>query len=133
MASKKKAPETTHFLNVDLDIRSNSNLEPLVAALGKRVINLATYRSKRTYYAYLELSSEVKSADAAIRAFCRLIESLPDVERNLWNSAKIREFNIGVQSGDEPHSFGIALEERTVKSAAEVGARIALTLYGRIS
>jgi hypothetical protein len=32
-----KNMDETHFANVDLDINSRSNLEPLVAAMGKTV------------------------------------------------------------------------------------------------
>jgi hypothetical protein len=33
-----KDKETTHFLNVDLEIYSKSDLQPLVSALGKRYL-----------------------------------------------------------------------------------------------
>jgi hypothetical protein len=32
-------PEATHFLNVDLDIHSKSDLQPLVSALGEEVVS----------------------------------------------------------------------------------------------
>ena len=122
-------PEATHFLNVDLDIYSRLSLQPLVSALGKKVFVLHAGREKRTYCAHLELTRITKNADATIRAFCALIESLPTAERELWNMAKVRDFNIGVQAEARPHSHETALAVETVKAASEVGARIVFTVY----
>jgi hypothetical protein len=115
----KGTPETTHFLNVDLDIYSMSNLQPLVSALGKKVFELHVGRYKRTYCAHLELNRITINADSTIRAFCALIGSLPRAERELWNTAKFRDFNIGVQAAAQPHSHQITLAAETVKAASE--------------
>jgi hypothetical protein len=119
----------THFLNVDLDIHSSRDLQALVTNLGQKVIVLYAGRIKRTYRAHLELAKITKTADATIRCFCALIKALPRVDRDLWNSAKVRDLNIGVQAGTQPHSceFVVALE--TFKAAHELGARIVFTVY----
>jgi hypothetical protein len=122
-------PETTHFLNVDLDIYSRSNLAPLVSALGKKVFVLHEGRDKRTYCAHLEVTRITTNADSTVRAFCALIQSLPRAERKLWDTAKFRDFNIGVQAEAQPHSHRIVLAAETVKAASEVGARIVFTVY----
>jgi hypothetical protein len=122
-------PQTTHFLNVDLDIYSNSNLQPLVSALGKKIYVLHVGRHKRTYCAHLSVKRITKDADSTIRAFCNLIESLPRAERELWNMAKVRDFNIGVQAETQPYSHEVALATKTVKAASEIGARIVFTVY----
>jgi hypothetical protein len=122
-------PETIRFLNVDLDVYSKSNLQGLVSAPGKKVSVLHVGRNKRTFCAHLELSRITKDADSTIRAFCGLIESLPSAERELWNKAKIRDFNIGVQAGSRPYSHEIVLAAATVKAASDVGARIVFAVY----
>jgi hypothetical protein len=96
------ADPVTEFLNVDLDLYSRSNLEPLVAALGKRVIVLYAGRHRRTYEAHLELNVAPKSADAAIRGFAALIRKLPEEPRKLWDTARTRDFSIGVQAAMQP-------------------------------
>jgi hypothetical protein len=123
--------ETTHFLNVDLDIHSKSDLQPLVTAMGKKVHVLFVGRIKRTYRAHLELweSGLSESADSIIQGFCALIRALPKAAVELWNSAKIRDFNIGVQAGMQPHVYEIALAPETIRAAAGVNARIVLTVY----
>jgi len=122
--------EATTFLNVDLDIYSKSDLEPLVTALGEKVCVCYAGRPRRTYEAHIDLASGYpKSADAAIRRFCTLIGSLPKVARKLWDTATTREFNIGVQAAMEPHSFEISLSTEAVEDSAKLKARIGLTVY----
>jgi hypothetical protein len=121
--------EATHFLNVDLDLHSRSDLEPLLSAFGDKVYKLHVGRSGRMYCAHLEVAKRTKGADATIRVFCALIESLPSPLREVWNSATKRDFNIGVQAGIHPFSHEIVLAADTVKAVAEVSARIIFTIY----
>lgn len=129
MVIYRNKPTDTHFLNVDLDICSKCDLQPLVTALGAKVCVLFVGRFKRTYHAHLELSRITKSPDSAIRGFCALIETLPKAERGLWNGAKVRDFNIGVQAAAQPFSREFSLAAQTVRSASELRARIVLTVY----
>ena len=125
----KGIPRTTRFLNVDLDIYSRSNLQPLVTALGKKVVVLHVGLDRRTFCAHLELARVTRSADSTIRGFCSLIQALPRKARDLWNSARTRDFNIGVQAAPRPFSHEIALAAETVQAASEVNARIVFTVY----
>ena len=125
--------ELTNFLNVDLDIFSKSDLQPLVTAMGTKVMVLHVGRYKGTYRAHLEVagySGYDENADSTIRAFCAIIRALPKAALKLWNAAKVRDFNVGVQAGTQPPSFEIALAAETVRAASEVNARIVLTVYG---
>jgi hypothetical protein len=119
----------THYLNVDLDIYAKCDLQPLVTALGKSVVVLYCGRMKRTHCAHLELARDTKTADSTIRRFCTLLEGLPRVQRGVWNAAKIRAFNIGVQAGMQPHSSELILTAETVERAAKLGAQIVFTVY----
>jgi hypothetical protein len=47
----------------------------------------------------------------------------------LWNAAKVRDFNIGVQAEMRPPSYVIALAPETLKAVSLVKARIVLTVY----
>jgi hypothetical protein len=120
----------TGFLNVDLEIFSKRDLQPLINALGEKVLILYSAREGRTYRAHLELARTTRTPDAAIRAFCGLIERLPKAARYLWNQAKRRDFNIGVEGGTssrQPREF--AVSTGTLKAAHRLGARIAFTVY----
>ena len=129
MPATKKVPDT-HFRNVDLDIYARSDLRSLVDSLGRKVITLCVGREGRKYSAHLELAGLPGSADSTIRAFCTLIRSLPKTERELWNSAERREFSVGVQAGQQPFACDFRIEAQTVRTVAELGAVIVLTVYG---
>ncbi len=130
MHAKRKALDA-RFLNVDLDVYSRFDLQPLVNGFGRKVIALYVGRERRMYSAHLELAAfRNTSADSTIRAFCALIRALPKIERELWDSAKTREFSIGVQAGQQPFACDFRIEAQTVKDVAELGALIVLTVYG---
>jgi hypothetical protein len=71
---------TTEFLNVDLDIYSKHDLQPLIERLGRKVHVLYVGRERGKYSAHLEVAKNTKTADSTLRAFCRLIEDLPKPE-----------------------------------------------------
>lgn len=129
MTIRKTNSSATHFLNVDLDIYARSDLQPIVNALGRKVIVLHAGRTRGTHHAHLELARTRKTADATIRGFCELIRALPKRERDLWNTAKVRDFNIGVQAGTRPYATEFAVAAETLKAAHESGARLVLTVY----
>jgi hypothetical protein len=121
--------KVTTFLNVDLDLLSRSNLQPLVTALGGRTFALHVGRDKQTYRAHLELSKAPKNPDAAIRSFAALISALPKAERKLWDTAKARDFNIGVQAAMQPRSYEIPLARETIEEVSRLKARLLFTIY----
>jgi hypothetical protein len=121
--------KVTTFLNVDLDVLSRSNLQPLVTVLGHRTFALHVGRDKQTYRAHLELSEAPKNPDAAIRSFVALIRALPKAERKLWDTAKVRDFNIGVQAAMQPHCYEIPLAPETIEAVSTLRARLVFTIY----
>jgi hypothetical protein len=125
----KQKPATAQFLNVDMEVSSRSNLEPLVKALGKKVDVLYAGRHRGMYHAYFELARRIKNADTAIRGFCKLIEALPVDARKLWDGASKRDFSIGVRSAVQAPVYDTVIQAKTVKGAADLNARIVFTLY----
>jgi hypothetical protein len=129
--------DKTLFLNVDLDIRSRWDLQPLVEALGKKVMVLYVGRFKRTYQARLELfgshlprDTHSQRPERFILDFCKLIQKLPPAAREFWDDAKTREFDVGIESG-KPHKFyWFDLSPKALQAAVEVNAQIAVTIYG---
>jgi hypothetical protein len=119
----------THFLNVDLDVFSRRDLQPLVNRLGATVRVLFVGRDKGQFCSRLEIAKQTKTADSTIWAFCQLIEGLPKPERVLWNTATIRSFGIGVQAGTQPNSCDFEIRQRTVKAVSNLAAQIVLTIY----
>ncbi len=119
----------THFLNVDLDIYSRSDLQPIVQALGKNAIALYVGRERGGYSAHLEISKSAKTPDSTIRIFCELIQALPKPERDLWNAAGVRSFSIGIQAGRQPNPCDMTIRAETVQAVAELAAQIVITVY----
>lgn len=121
----------THYLNVDLDILSRTPLEPLVAAMGSRVIVLFVGREGRRYGAHLEFAGYERSsnADTAIQGLAKIVRRLPPAARTLWRRASIREFNIGIQAGPAPFSFDLRLKPATLDAIRQIEATLAVTVY----
>jgi hypothetical protein len=120
----------TRFLNVDLDIWSRSPLDRLTGAFDKKVCVLHVGREGRNFAAHLELASLPRDPDRLIRRFVALVENLPRAARRLWNQARIREFNLGVQAGTGPYSYELRLRPETLRAIARVDARFGVTVYG---
>ena len=121
---------STKFLNIDLDLWSKSSLDPLLHAFGRKVVLLHAGKDGREYRAHLELASESGNPEVVLRRFVRLEQELPRPARALWNRARVREFNIGIQPAAKPHSFELHLKDATVRAVAVVNARIGMTVYG---
>jgi hypothetical protein len=123
--------EPTHYINVDLDIVSSVPLDDLVRAMGEDAFVLYVGRARRKYEAHLELASSHRgmSADETIAGLTRLIQVLPPSQRKVWDSAKVREFNIGIEAGLAPHGFELRLDRRTLDAVSDVRATLVVTVY----
>jgi len=119
----------THFLNVDLELHATKELTELVKAFEPGTMALSCMAVEDGYLANLELANQPTEAEAAIRSFVHLIETLPPRARELWNQASTRDFSIGVEAGSTPSNFEIALTPAVLRLAAEVGARITFVVY----
>jgi hypothetical protein len=122
--------DQTTFLNVDLDISSREDLASVAAALGPRLIALHVGRVRRTYRARLELGTQPRSPDAAIRRLVAAVRRLPVRQLACWRRATTRDFNIGIQAGDEPRHIEFPVTPATVSMVGQVGGRIVITVYG---
>jgi hypothetical protein len=119
------------FLNVDLEIFSKSDLKPLVAALGNRVMVHYLGQEFLKNKAYLCLAgSQPKTPESGILRYCKLIEKLPPGERALWDTAESRSFDIGIEAPKRKTYYWSAVGSEAIRAAAEVGAQIAITVYG---
>jgi hypothetical protein len=118
-----------HFVNVDLDIYSTRDLQPIVRRFGGKVDVLYVGLDRGKYCAHIEIAQNTKTADSTIRAFCGLIESLPKSERTLWNNAAVRSFSIGIRAGTHQNPCDFTIRPKTVKAVSDLGAQIVLTIY----
>jgi hypothetical protein len=131
--------DKSQFLNVDLDIRSKSDLQPLVDAFGDKIIILYVGRENRHYKARIELNGSHHKREAAkhervpetiILGFCKLIRGLPPAARKLWNGARTRDFDVGIESGKLRKYYWFELTPNALQAAVEVNAKISVSVYG---
>jgi len=108
-------------------------LQPLVAALGNSTIEMWVGRVRRAYEAHLELSGShlaLRAPSSIILRLCKLVQALPPKERRLWNAAKTKSLDIGIEAPKRNRHYWSAVSPDAVRAAAEVGAQIAITIYG---
>jgi hypothetical protein len=122
--------EKTTFLNVDLDISSREDLAPLAAALRPKLFTLHVGRNRTRYWARLELRTQPRSPDAAIRRLVRAIQNLPRRQLGCWKRAITRDFNIGIQAAEEPYDSEFPVARETLEMVGKVRGRIIITVYG---
>ena len=89
------------FLNVDLELESNTSLDAIAQAFGDRVHVL--HNGPHGDIPYL-LALEVYAGDdedpeSIIEAFCDLIEELSPKGMAIWKKCTLRRFDIGIESG----------------------------------
>jgi hypothetical protein len=77
----------------------------------------------------LEIAKNTKTADSTIRAFCKLIEALPEIGRASWNAATVRSFSVGVQAARLPNSSDFVIQPQTVRAVSALAARLVLTVH----
>jgi hypothetical protein len=118
------------FLNVDLEVFSKSDLQPFVAALGSKVHVHYLGTEFRLFKAYLDLAEQPKTPESGILRYCKLIQKLPPKQRALWDAAKSRSFDIGIEAPGCGSYYWSAVGPEAIRAAAKVGAQIAISVYG---
>jgi hypothetical protein len=90
-----------HFINVDLEVWSATDLVAFAAALESKSLVLYAGKVGRRFLVSIE-SKATRLTDPArtIRALLRVIESLPASARRDWDRATARVFNVGFEGGE---------------------------------
>ena len=125
-----QGPKEIHFLNVDVDVWSKFPLDQLIAALGNKVfVHYVGLEGKR-YGAHFSLAGSFqKDADTLTSQLATLISKLPTAARKLWNSAQVRQFNIGIQGGVKPLSHETCIKQQTLEAVVRVRGSVVMTTY----
>ncbi|MBS1803620.1 MAG: hypothetical protein JST28_09640 [Acidobacteria bacterium] len=127
---KMRKLDESVFLNVDLEIFSQTDLKPLADALKKSLtvhfLGIEFGKQK----AYFALATQPKTPDEAIIRYCKLVQTLPSSKRKIWDDAESRSFDIGFESPKRGRYFWGAVTSEAIRAASAVGAQIAITVYG---
>jgi hypothetical protein len=62
-----------------------------------------------------------------MQEFVGLVRRLPPSVRRLWNDAKSRDFNVGIQSALKPHCHELRLTAATLEAVAGVCGSVVIT------
>jgi hypothetical protein len=107
----------SQFLNVDLEIKSEQDLQLIVADFGDQVFNLYCGQIDDYYLATFEIQHDQieHDADAIIAYFCVLINGLSQPAREVWYSAHTRVFDLGYECGLAPTNHVSAIRSETIE------------------
>ncbi len=124
------------FANVDLEIESKDDLQPLIDAFGENVYVLYHDRLENgNDFASLEVYLDIievgicGEVEKTITAFCELIENLSLDSRNIWDQCREKIFDIGFESGNTENTFNTKIQSETIKRITDIGASIVITIY----
>ena len=119
------------FLNVDLEIESHRNLQPIVDSFGDDAVNLYCGQARGHYLATFETSNTEADPDSIVSYFCMLVKALDGEAKELWDTAFTKVFDIGYESVLEARSYSYSSEIRaeTIERVAALGASLRVTIY----
>lgn len=116
--------ETTHFLNVDLEIESTAKLTEFSAQFSRHGCAIHETEIDGLWRGAYELHMDSDDPAAVLTGLCAAIESLTGAARETWTYAKRRDFSIGIQGGAQPWTTEWAIEPALLKRISESGARL---------
>lgn len=122
-----------HFINADLDIFSDQDLQFLIDEIGDRAFLLhgGPFSDDLPYVARYEIDhdSDTKTAESLILAFCELIEGLSPASRALWDSSRDRVIDLGYEVWHSKDRTDDRLSFSTINRMAGLGIDLAWTFY----
>jgi hypothetical protein len=120
------------FLNVDLEVgaRTRAQLLPLLDALACTLFELYRGRVRSRYCGFYEISGcGPMNVSATIRQLLDVIDGLAAPARRAWDTAAMRDFNVGVELERGVRSIELAIDADVIGRVAALGGRIAFTAY----
>lgn len=121
---------TAHYLNVDLDIRSKTELGPVLKEMGPRVAVMHSGPVGKQHLLAVETAQVYKNPDATIHALCEIVENLSPAACRLWNGAE-KHFDVGYEIPNKAATSRVLLRHDTLLRVARLGAAVAVTHYIR--
>ena len=116
-----------HFINIDLEVESSSDITPIIQEWGERICVLRYEQVDGIYYGSFETGcSGVKEI---IDEYVFLIEILSESSRFIWDKVEKKYFDFGYESGVEPNNFHSEINLESLKKIAAVGANVIVTIY----
>jgi hypothetical protein len=116
------------LLNVDLEVQSQHDLQPLIDGLEPGAFALERPPG-RACFELLSSATRPDDPEPLILEFVRLVRGLSPPGRVAWDRASGRVLDIGFQSALEPFQATYRFSPETMGAVAEIGAALAVTIY----
>ena len=128
---KMTAP--AQFRNLDVVLRSSSNLSALVEYLDERVFVISDQEYEGQFILVLELAEQtveqIHDAQSCTQQFLAIIDALPDTAMNLWKACTSRIFSYGFDSGADHPALDTTISADLLRQIARIDADIEITVY----
>jgi len=122
----------SRFLNLDLVLKSNSDLSALVGHLDQRVTVVADQEFEGLFLLGLELAGKegpVHDAQWCTQQFLTIISEFPDAVLDLWKGCTSRTFSYGFEGGCDYPALDATITADLVLQIGQVGADIGIAVY----
>lgn len=115
------------FLNIDLDIESKEDISPIVEEWEGKITVFRNDKAEEGYFASFE--TQCSGVEEIINEYVRLVNSLSEKSREIWDRAEKRTFDFGFESGTEPNNFNVKMDQLLIQKLADIGGGITITIY----
>jgi hypothetical protein len=122
--------EQVEFLNIDLDLESNSDLSPIIQEFGDNLIVMNNKKEKGLHKVSFELAGLNGDPDYLFEKYFKLIDGLSEGGKGLWDGCNKKVFDLGFESGENSGGLQAELPQSIVNKLASLSATIAITVYG---
>jgi hypothetical protein len=122
----------SQFLNLDLVLKSNSDLSALVKHLDpQRVFVLTHQEFEGRFLLALELNGEDSGQDAewCTQQFLTIIDEFPDAALDLWKACTSHTFSYGFEGGCDYPALDATITADLLFRIGRIGADIGITVY----
>ena len=119
---------TPHFLNVDLDVHADTDLQPLITHWDQ-LLTLLTPEEAGTNCVRFELMDSYRTASEVIQYFCTAVENLPPDLLQFWYQCPKRILDIGYESGRERPMLQDAFPAELLLKVAQYFTSLDISIY----
>jgi len=120
------------FRNLDVILKSNSNLDALVEHLDESIV-LSHQEYERQFVLVLELAEQtarqIHDAQSCTQQFLTIIDALPDTAMNVWKACTSRTFSYGFDSGADHPALDTKISADLLRRIAGIDADIEIAVY----
>ena len=117
------------FLNVDLDVAAESDLQPLISFWENRLLPLVLPADTGSDTVRFQCITQPEDPAAAIHLFCEAVEALPPDLTEFWCRCPVRKLDIGYDSGQEQPYCQSDLPGALLTRAMRYFTGIGITVY----